>query len=396
MDLEHRRVVVAISFFFCGLALLGWLQPAGGSAPSNPEIRRAGPVSVVFDWSREACAPTQEPDLPARAFRDHAGRVQLLISHFDNYRMVGPTLARIHTDCRPLLLSPEDPNPRRYEDRRWLASPFTYDGTHVWALVHEEYQGNHHRGRCPEHAYYRCWYNAITLAESSDGGSSYHQLPPPRQLVAGPPYRYRHGTGPVGVFAPSNLVSKARYLYALVRVRDPSRPSGDCLIRTRDIARPGAWRAWDGEAFRIAFSDPYTAEARPYVGCKPVSPGEISEMTESLTFNTALDRYLLIGIAGPVEGRPDRRERGIYFSLSDDLIHWSPRKLILSSPTLHSYRCGGPSPIAYPSLIDPGSRSRTFGTTGAHPYLYYTQFHYRACRQTANRDLMRVRLDVSD
>jgi hypothetical protein len=117
-------------------------------------------------------------------------------------------------------------------------------------------------------------------------------------------------------------------------------------------------------------------------------------MTESLTFNTALDRYLLVGVAGPIENRRRPRERGVYFSLSDDLIHWSPRKLIFSSPTLHSYRCGGPSPIAYPSLIDPGSRSRTFATTGEHPFLYFTKFGYRNCQKTANRDLMRVKLDV--
>lgn len=118
-------------------------------------------------------------------------------------------------------------------------------------------------------------------------------------------------------------------------------------------------------------------------------------MTESLTFNTALNRYLLIGIAGPVGGDPQGRERGVYFSLSEDLIHWSPRKLILSSPTLHSYKCGSRSPIAYPSLVDPSSRSRMFATTGRHPYLYFTKFRYRACQQTPDRDLMRVRLDVS-
>lgn len=391
----HLRTA-AVALLVLGAVLVGWLRPSGGSALTDPKIQVGSSPEIVFDWNRDACSPTEQPDLPARAFRDARGRVQLLISHYDSYRMVGRTLGRVHPDCHPLMRSPEDPDPSRYRDRRWLGSPFTYDGRHVWALVHHEYQGNRHPGHCPERSYYPCWYNALTLASSSDGGRTYRQAAAPRQFVAGAPYRYRHGIGPVGVFAPSNLVKRGRYLYALVRVRDPGRPRGACLIRSPAISKPGSWRAWDGDRFAIAFTEPYRSPTRPYVGCEPISPGEISEMTESLTFNTALDRYLLVGIAGPVnvDGRR-QRERGIYFSLSEDLVHWSPRKLVLASPTLHSYRCGGTSPIAYPSLIDPDSRSRTFGITGRHPFLYFTKFRYRNCQKTVNRDLMRVRLDVA-
>jgi hypothetical protein len=391
---EHWRMAT-IALFVSGLVLAGWLRPSGGTALTGTTIRPVGSREIVFDWSRDACTHTEEPDLPVRAFRNTSGRIQLLLSNYNNYQMVGPTLARMRPDCRSLMHSLENPDPSRYQDRRWLASPFTSDGRHIWALVHEEYQGNHHPGHCPEHSYYPCWYNAITLAESTDGGKSYQQSAPPHQFVAGAPYRYRHGIGPVGVFAPSNLVKRGVYLYALVRVRDPGRASGDCLIRSKDIADPRSWRAWDGEGFNKAFSDPYESRSRPSVGCKLISPGEISEMTESLTFNTVLGRYLLVGIAGPVSAGRRRRELGVYFSLSEDLIHWTPRKLIFSSSTLHSYRCGGQSPISYPSLVDPASRSRTFATTGRHPFLYFTQFRYRDCRQTLNRDLMRIRLDIT-
>lgn len=387
-----RRRMVAIVF---GFALGGWILPTGGLAHPSPTIRAGARPQIVFDWSRDACTPIEEPDLPVRAFRDFAGKIRVLLSHYENFQMEGPTLGRLHRDCRMSMRSLEDPDPSHYQDRRWIAAPFTSNGRDIWALVHEEYQGNQHPGRCPEHSYYPCWYNAITLASSSDGGKTYHQEPSPWQFVAGAPYRYRHGVGPAGVFAPSNLVKRGAYLYSLVRVRDPGQPAGDCLIRSRDIAKPGSWRAWDGEAFDRAFSDPYRSGSRPSIGCQRISPGEISEMTESLTFNTTLDRYLLIGIAAPVGGQAHRRERGIYFSLSEDLIHWSPRKLILSSPTLHSYKCGDRSPISYPSLLDPGSSSRTFATTGRHPYLYFTKFRYRDCRQTPDRDLMRVRLNVS-
>jgi hypothetical protein len=118
-------------------------------------------------------------------------------------------------------------------------------------------------------------------------------------------------------------------------------------------------------------------------------------MTESLTYNTVLNRYLLVGLAppGPLSRGP--KVRGIYFSTSPDLVHWSKRRLLARTVTKHNYRCGGPSPLAYPSVIDPASASRTFATSGSSPYLYYTQFRFKNCRQTAERDLMRVPLQVS-
>ena len=91
--------------------------------------------------------------------------------------------------------------------------------------------------------------------------------------------------------------------------------------------------------------------------CGRIAPDQISEMTESLTYSTVLNRYLLVGIAGPPTRHPGK-ERGVYFSLSPDLIHWSARRLLLPAATLHSYRCGQSSPIAYPSVLDPSSRSR--------------------------------------
>jgi hypothetical protein len=370
----------------------------GAAAPApSPQLRFAGPRQVVFDWSEQACAVTQSPDLPVRAFRDDRGQVQLLLSSFDNYRLLGPSLGRLSVDCRPVLLSARRHHPSAYRDRQWIASPYTEDGRHIWALVHNEFQGNHHPGRCPGGRYFPCWYNAITLVRSIDAGRSYRERAAPANLVAAPPYRYRPGIGPAGVFAPSNLLERGDgYLYALVRVRDPGRIRGTCLIRSRRIAAAGSWRAWDGEGFGGVFIDPYRAASRARTDCEIVAPGEIAEMTESLTYNTALRRYLLVGMApAPLVGEDGGRGTGIYYSVSEDLIHWSRRQLLLRAPTVHSYRCGGPAPIAYPSLIDPSSRSRNFATTGSHPFLYYTQFRYERCKRTPDRDLMRVRIAIS-
>ena len=393
MPSPGKQALLAILVVLVGLAVLVGSGSGFATGP-GPRIVITGPRQTVFDWSEQACAPTQAADLPARAFRDDRGRVQLLLSHFDNFRMIGPSLGRLHVDCKPVMVSDERAEPSLYRDREWIASLYTKDGRTIWALVHDEYQGNQHPEQCPQGTYYRCWYNAITLAKSSDAGRSYRQVGGP---VAAAPYRYRPGIGPAGIFAPSNLVaSSGGHLNALVRVRDPDRRHGICLIRSRRIGPGSSWRGWDGIGFTGVFVNPYRQAPRPRTDCEILEPGKIAEMSESLTFSTELERYLLVGMAPPpAEATGSARQTGIYYSTSKDLIHWSGRQLLLRAPTVGSYRCGGPSPIAYPSLVDPSSHSRTFATTGGRPYLYFTQFRYRSCERTPNRDLLRVPVAIS-
>lgn len=359
-------------------------------------VRIASAPEVVFDWATQACEPAEVPDLPARAFRDYRGRLQLLLSHYENFRLVGRSLEHLHRDCKAVMRSAENPSPNRFEDREWLASLFTTNGKTVWALVHEEYQGNRHPGRCVSGSYFQCWYNSVTLARSTNGGRTYLHRRAPRKLVAAPAEPYQGGGGPIGVFTPSNIVAGpdgARY--ALVRVREPDGAHGDCLLRTTRVGSPTAWRMWDGHGFSAPFPDPYLNGAHTANGCALISVGDIAEMSDSLTWNTVLHRYLLIGMAPPGPLSIGPQVEGIYFSTSSDLIHWSPRTLIEPAVSVATYQCGGAWPIAYPSVIDPSSRSRVFASSGKSPFLYYTQFHYTACHQTADRDLMRVRLEVS-
>ena len=398
--LDSDRVLSRVLEIALGLLVLALVpllaQGSARAAAPPPQVRVVGKPQVVFDWSGSACEEMNYPDLPARAFRDYQGQTQLLISHFDNFRLLGPSLDRLAVDCEPVMRSERSSRPGDFADRQWIGSLFTRDGRTVWALVHDEYQGNRHRGRCPSGRYMRCWYNAVTLARSDDGGRTYTQARPPRQLVAAAPYRYHPDRGPRGVFTPSNVVDGAGgYKYALVRMRDPGGRRGTCLIRTRRVQRPGSWRAWDGSGFDGRFSDPYAGPQRRRTPCAPLAKGRIAEMAESLTYSEALGRFLLVGLAPPGRGSLGPKRRGIYFATSTDLVHWSERRLITRAVTKQSYRCGGPSPLAYPSVIDPSSGSRTFATSGSQPYLYYTQFRYRHCRMTPDRDLVRVRLRVT-
>ena len=364
-------------------------------------VALTGPEQTVFSWSREACEPRDIPDLPARAFRDSNGNAQLIAAHFVNRRFVGPDLNHLRHPCGVTMHSHYNPDPAAYADHEWIAAPFSPDGRTVYALVHDEYQGNEHPGRCPSGQYLKCWYNAVTLTVSTDGGRTFAR-PSGREghLVASVPYRYQPDAGPVGLFAPSNIVRDKDdgYYYAMLRAeRYGAQAYGSCLIRTKMLADPTSWRAWDGKGFGRRFVDPYTDTGftpRDHV-CVPVSPQQIGAMVESLTYNEYFGKWLLVGSSQAFVSTERRNVAGIYYSLSDDLIHWTQRRLIREVEFVWTYRCGDSSPVAYPSLLDPRSRSRNFGTTGRLVDLYFTRLHYANCRQSLNRDLVRVPLRFS-
>jgi hypothetical protein len=362
--------------------------------------RIAGPQEIVFDWSREACEPRDIPDEPAHAFRDDRGQVHLIASHYVSRDNTGPSLDRVRHRCPVIMRSAYDRRPSKYAYKEWIFSPYTVDGRNVYALIHDEYHGNEVPGECPSNNLFKCWYNAITLAHSTDRGATFrHARRPPDQLVAEVPYRYVPDSGQVGIFQPSNIVKKGGYYYALVSGPLPRyrlQKGGDCLIRTNRLDDPTSWRAWDGRDFSVTFVDPYRVRADPadHV-CEPVSPDEIGSMTSSLTYNSYFGKYLLVGTSVAYDAGKRRLVSGFYYSLSDDLITWRPRKLIKEAVVVQTYKCGDPDPVLYGSALDPESTSRNFETTGRRPFLYFTRIHYKACRQTLDRDLVRVPIEFS-
>jgi hypothetical protein len=361
----------------------------------NPHIDIVGAPEKIFDWSRDACEFEDIPDSPARAFRDYRGKVVLIASTTVTRRMIGRSVNRLQHSCRGVMSSNKVSRPEQFDDREWITATFTHDGRKVFALIHEEYQGHTHRGRCAFGTYFSCWYNAITFAISKDGGQTFENgLRPPEHLVASVPYRYAANTGPYGLFQPSNiLLRRDGYYYVLIRAQAYGKQQGGvCAIRTRTIGDPSSWRAWDGSNFTVKFVNPYKSARNPNGHlCKPVSHPQIDNMTQSLTFNTYLDQFVLVGTAG--KDIPGRKKTvwGVYFSTSNDLIHWSDRKLVMETELPHTHKCGDRSTRMYPSVIDPNSKSRNFDTVGEHAYLYFTRIKYEpGCQQNFDRDLLRV------
>jgi hypothetical protein len=389
--------VLAAVAAFVGVIVVSYDLLHGEEAADKPSrlaaVQIQGPEETMFSWNRDRCDDSDFPDLAARAYRNADNGVQLISAHFVNRRFVGPALDDLAHPCRVVMTSGFDADPAKFNDREWLAAPYTLDGRTVYSLVHNEYQGQQHPGRCPSGEYFQCWYNAITLAVSHDGGATFRDArPPPRHLVASVPYRYVPDGGAYGLFSPSNIIRKDDgFYYALMATRQYRRQAfGSCLMRTQQLDDPGSWRAWDGSDFSIALTSPYAPNSSQRV-CTPVSPNQIGGMHESLTYNTYLGKHVLVGMSQDVV--PGRGlTSGIYYSVSENLTDWSRRKLIAQAVHPSGYACGDRNPILYPSLIDDQSDSRNFETTGQRPFMYFTRFHYRDCVQTANRDLVRVRV----
>jgi hypothetical protein len=116
-------------------------------------------------------------------------------------------------------------------------------------------------------------------------------------------------------------------------------------------------------------------------------------MNESLTFNTTVGKFLLIGASSAPDPATGEQVPGIYYSFSDDLVTWSQRRLLLAAQLPWTVRCNGQRPIAYPAALDPASTSRNFETTGNRFYLYFTRFN-GGCELTSDRDLVRVPIQL--
>ena len=268
----------------------------------NPVLKITGVEEIVFDWTSDRCENHNIPDLPARAFRGADGQVQLIISDNYNYRMVGPDLNTLAVDCNPIMLSDNDADPSLFNDNEWIASPYTLDGMTIYALTHNEYQGHIHPGKCPQNDYFSCWDNSITLSISTDSGRTYSDaFQPPSHLVARLPFVYEAGAGPDGYRGPSNIIKgKDDFYYSFFNVSMyRTQRQWVCLMRTDDLSDPASWRYWDGREFEGLFINPYIDPPINPVGqvCTALASDEIgASMNESITYNTYLDRYVLVGI----------------------------------------------------------------------------------------------------
>ena len=330
-------------------------------APEEVTIE-LGKTETVFDWSNDKCEGEDIPDSPARAFVDADGNVQLIATHYTSRRKIGANLDQVEHQCQKIFTSDKDPDPRKYNDYEWLVSPYTLDGRNIYALIHTEYEGWRHNN-CNSADIMNCWWNSINLATSSDKGRTYSHLSPPAHNIANSPVDYNPNNtlGPIGFFEPSNIIFKNGYYYALMTQHNPPGGWGTCLMRN-NLSDPKSWRSWDGSGFTLKGYE------GPHPRCQ-ILPGNPPHF--QVSYNIYLGKYIALDCW-------DWESGIVYYSFSDDLIHWSERKTLAEKM--------GP----YTSLLQPGDPTGNFEQTGRSPWLYYVISH-----RGLDRDLKRVRIRFS-
>jgi hypothetical protein len=390
VSLQVARMLAAIAFFlgvFAGNQVLG-----ADAKPPDLNLVVAGEAVTVFSKSRNACDTADIPDAPARAIRTASGAVQLYASHFYNRRLVGPDLLHLSQDCRIVYEGNERDEPAAFDDRAWITGLYTPDGSTIFAVVHNEFQGHRRPSLCPGGRYIDCWYNSITAGVSRDGGEHFNRVANHAGLIATLPYRYDEVVGHhVGYFNPSNIIMKDGALFMTVFATEAkAQTPGNCLLRTDSIADPAAWRGWDGESFKATFIDPYrTSAARDTHVCVPVGRGRLRWPVTSLVLHQPTGLFIALMMNGARDG-------GVFYATSPNLVDWSSPMKLMNGLGEGAYRCGDAAPVAYPSLIDVRSSDRNFMIVGSSAELFLTRFNPAGCKTSMDRDLTRTPISISN
>lgn len=347
-------------------------------------------MGYLFDWQSQGCERWDIVDTPARAWRDDHGTVHVMAGAETSRASTGRALeVSMDRDCAARLISPKDSDPAKRNDRLWIASVFTMNGANVQALVHAEYHGHRHAGRCAAGSYMLCWRNAIIGANSSDGGRTFTTEQRP---IAALPYVYdRLQVRRSGYFNPSNMFLHEGWLYAYFFAEAyKAQKRGVCLMRRRPEDGSRSWRFWNGSDFTGRFADPYR-ETILDPGKHVCSPLPRLQSVLSSVIRRG-DQFLAVT---PMTAKNAKGEMipGIWTMQSQDLVHWSPARLLMTAPLLWRRDCALPFAVAYPSLLDPQSTSRMFDVADEELWLTYVRISLnRACKATPQRDLVVHRL----
>jgi hypothetical protein len=362
-----------------------------------------GAKDVVFDWTEHRCEDLDVPDGPTRVVRAGNAELVLFSGNAPRYYVSrGSTFDTLQRQCSsPALTSLDDRTPQSYQNWEWLWSVHR-DGSTWHALIHNEFHDTVAplcRPGDPSPAN-PCWYNSITYAVSTDDGRTFTKPLAPAHVVAPAPNRWTAPTPETprdswyyweGYRAPTNLVrAPDGYYYSMMDLR-PAKEVFDyriCAMRTRTLADPSSWRAWDGSGFNLPMRSPYVT-GEPATPCTalhwPIG-------NSSIAYSTYLERFILVNETSyPVGGQA---VCGVFYMLSADFVHWSEPQLIAEAKPawcpVDPLKPGllEPVPIMYPAIVDHGDTTVNFEHVGRTPHLYYTRFNDGGL----DRDLVRVQL----
>ena len=363
----------------------------GGQSVGGIQI---GEPNVVFDWTRNRCAESDIPDTSLRLFVRDDAQIIGFATHYNARRFLISRQSEFRRDCAVVFESAADADPARFNDWIWVASTWTDDGKTVVALGHNEYHGEKHPGHCQSGLFRDCWYNAIMLLKSEDGGRTFRRLDLPP--IAAPVFTYQEFQEtpgiqgkPRGFFEPTNIVSMNGFYYTLIYTTGGGNQApGTCVFRTADLLKPNAWEYWIGDSYAPSSRNPYAHENLASPPCKPIvgHPERFSSIVRHRPSGTYL------ATVGMQSGPYPQGVIGI--TTSRDLEHWTPLIPIMNAPMFWSTNCENSFRFGFPTIVDLSSSDRNFTDIGDEPYLYVTKMKVERCGGLLNRDLVRFRLRI--
>lgn len=363
--------------------LLAWCVSSSDSRAAQdkfPHIAVVGDGVTVFSSDTQRCSKNDIPDSPLRAFRRSDGNIVALSTHYENRRLLGQSLMDLHHDCAVVYQGSDNPDPAGFDNQTWVASTWTSDGRTVSALGHNEYHADRFPGRCRFKSAGECWYNAIVLLQSSNGGDTFKRVT--LEPVAAPPLREEASQGQsVGYFNPSNIVSDKGYYLVLVNQSGigSEKAGGRCLFRTSDPALLSNWSFFDGHDF-------VASAGSPYDGGKQHTPCQAAKGFHGVLGSIARLRATDLFVGFTVD---DGTVDAVF---SHDLLNWSGNQTVMHASSYWSKTCEGGHRYNYVSVLDGSSPGRNFDTIGSEAYLFIVR---TGCSVTMSRDLVRFRLEIS-
>ena len=395
----RSRIIIYSGISGLLIASIACGSRTGSLGSTTQTTQNSGQISItfgseetVFSSATDACEPLDLPDNPAHFIRLPDGSLFLDdgdAPHF--YGTFGSSFATLQHDCTaPILISDDLPTADTFDNLEWVESAYM-SGSAIHGLIHNEFHDPIATDCKPgdSSAGNPCWYNSITYGVSTDGGHTFTHEAPPAQVLAPAPQQW-DPTGPpppYGYFEPSNVVlAQDGFYYVMFGAIPKNGNQVVCVMRTQTLDDPTTWRAWDGSAFNIQMTDPYTGPA-PSI-CSSVAPG-LAQPT--ITFNAYLGKYLLVGGGGVPNAC------GAGYALSSDLTHWTAYQTLRTAygPDPSCQPPGGVGNVyAYFSVVDHNDTTTNFEKSGQTPYLYYTRIQWNN-GFTLNRDLVRVPMTIS-
>lgn len=387
------------------LLALPCLSCLGAPSPAMAETAfvatPVGPEIVVFDPARDACDGHDVPDVPLRAWRGADGTIHAFALHYENRRMSGKSLLSLKVECAIAFRSSGSGDPKKFDDRSWIAATWTNDGKIIHALAHHEFQANAHPGRCRFDEYMKCWWNSILTLKSTDGGGTFAKAA--RSVVLATPFPSEEEQGRHrGFFNPSNIIAKDGAYYMLAgttgwratQIR-ADQPGGACLFRTSDPAS-GEWLGFDGNGFSARFPDPYSGSIPPKQSCMLIAP--FPAPVGGIVRHRSSGLFLAVYQApkGASDGNGGNLlESGFYLSASRDLVKWSAPTLVLPAKGYGEESCQISYLKNYPVLIDEKADGRNFEDIGDEALLFYAETRAEGCKHTSDRKLIARKIRIS-